>query len=110
MNENWLEALKNNGRLGGIAKGLAYQKQRLAIRQDFLKGCTDVKKLAASHRVAVITVYKYIQDLRPSKNPAATYDTSAILMEIENQNEFLNRQIEFLRLHKLAKHKIGNAL
>ena len=110
MNEKWLEALKNNGRQGGLAKGLAYQKQRLAVQHDFLKGCTNVKNLAEKHRLAVITVYKYIQPLRPSKNPAATYDTAEILKEIEKQTEILNNQLDFYKLHKLAKHKLGNAL
>lgn len=95
MNEKWLEALKNNGRLGGIAKGLAFSKNREAIRAEFLSpSCPDMKTLAEKYNLSISTVYKYVQEFRTHR----TYHADDVLKEVIKQNEFLASRIEQLKL------------
>lgn len=101
-----IEKLKDNGRLGGIAKGLAYQKKRNAVRADYLNGCFDMETLALKYNLSISTVYKYVQHFRNHN----TYRADQVLKEIIAQNEILEAQLQKLKLMQRANSKALDAL
>lgn len=106
MNDKYSEAMAENGRLGGIAKGLAYQYKRNNVRADYLNGCYDMQKLAAKYNLSLSTVYKYVQHFRHHH----TYNANQVLKEIIEQNKVLAQRMEQLRLTNRAAQKIIGVL
>ena len=106
MQDKYSEAMAENGRLGGIAKGLAYQYKRNNVRADYLNGCYDIQKLAAKYNLSVSTVYKYVQHFRHYN----AYGADQVLQEIIEQNKILAHRMEQFKLICRANQKISNAL
>lgn len=106
MKDKYSEAVAENGRLGGIAKGLAYQYKRNNVRADYLNGFYDMQKLAAKYNLSVSTVYKYVQHFRHYN----AYGADLILQEIIEQNKILEHRMEQFKLMSRAASKINGAL
>lgn len=106
MNNKYSEAMAENGRLGGIAKGLAYQYKRNNVRTDYLNGCYDMQKLSAKYNLSVSTVYKYVQHFRHHN----AYNADLVLQEIIQQNKILAHRMEQFKLISRAACKTSSAL
>lgn len=98
---DFIEKLREAGQLGGIAKGLAYEKKRNSVRADYLNGCYDMEKLATKYNLSISTVYKYVQHFRSGN----TYNADQVLKEIIAQNEILEAKMEKLKLMQRANAK-----
>ena len=106
MKDKYSEAMASNGRLGGIAKGLAYQYKRNKVRADYLNGCYNMKKLAEKYNLSLSTVYKYVQHFRHHN----TYNADLVLREIIEQNKILSHRMEQFKLMRRAARKINEVL